>query len=212
MTVYGEAGLGKTRLLREWLRDCPAYGEGRCRPYGETGTLAPLAEAVRQVLATVGEDAALAGLPAHERAEAQQALSLLRTGLLADGTPSPSTDDTLMALACLLDGLARERPVVLVLDDCHWASAPLLDMADRLLEELDRSAVALVCAARPELLETHPGWGSGRMRSASLMLTPLTREEAAVLAGELVEVAAHRQGVLEGALDRAEEIRCTWST
>ncbi|WP_406447721.1 AAA family ATPase [Streptomyces sp. NBC_00876] len=204
VTVYGEAGLGKTRLLREWLRDCPAYGEGRCRPYGETGTLAPLAEAVRQVLAAVGEDAGLTGLPAHERTEAQQALRLLRTGLLADGTPSPSADDTLMALACLLDALSRERPVVLVLDDCHWASAPLLDLVDRLLDELDRSPVALVCAARPELLEAHPGWGSGRMRSASLMLTPLTREEAAALAGELVEVAAHRQGTLEGALDRAE--------
>lgn len=204
VTVYGEAGLGKTRLLREWLRDCPAYGEGRCRPYGETGTLSPLAEAVRQVLAAVGEDAGLGRLPVHERREAEQALRLLRAGLLADGTPSPSADDTLMALACLLDGLSRERPVVLVLDDCHWASAPLLDMADRLLDELDRSAVALVCAARPELLETHPGWGSGRMRSAALMLTPLTPQEAAALAGELVEVAAHRQGVLEGALDRAE--------
>lgn len=204
VTVYGEAGLGKTRLLREWLRDCPAYGEGRCRPYGESGTLSPLAEAVRQVLAAVGEDAGLAGLPVHERIEAEQALRLLRSGLLADGTPSPSADDTLMALACLLDGLSRERPVVLVLDDCHWASAPLLDMAERLLDELDRSAVAVVCAARPELLEARPGWGSGRMRSASLMLTPLTREEAALLAGELIEVAAHRQGVLEGALDRAE--------
>lgn len=204
VTVYGEAGLGKTRLLREWLRDCPAYGEGRCRPYGETGTLSPLAEAVRQVLAAVGEDAALGRLPVHERREAEQALRLLRAGLLADGTPSPSADDTLMALACLLDGLSRERPVVLVLDDCHWAAAPLLDMADRLLDELDRSAVALVCAARPELLETHPGWGSGRMRSAALMLPPLTPQEAAALAGELVEVAAHRQGVLEGALDRAE--------
>ncbi|MET7741291.1 adenylate/guanylate cyclase domain-containing protein [Streptomyces sp. NPDC005385] len=204
VTVYGEAGLGKTRLLREWLRDCPAYGEGRCRPYGETGSLSPLAEAVRQVLAAVGEDAALTALPAHERTEAEQALRLLRTGLLADGTPSPSADDTLMALACLLDALSRERPVVVVLDDCHWASAPLLDMADRLLDELDRSPVALVCVARPELLETRPGWGSGRMRSASLLLTPLSREEAATLADELVEVAAHRQGVLEGALDRAE--------
>lgn len=204
VTVYGEAGLGKTRLLREWLRDCPAYGAGRCRPYGETGSLSPLAEAVRQVLAAVGEDAALTSLPAHERTEAEQALRLLRAGLLADGTPSPSADDTLMALACLLDALSRERPVVVVLDDCHWASAPLLDMADRLLDELDRSPVALVCVARPELLETRPGWGSGRMRSASLLLTPLSREEAAALADELVEVAAHRQGVLEGALDRAE--------
>ncbi|RLL69328.1 adenylate/guanylate cyclase domain-containing protein [Streptomyces sp. Z26] len=204
VTVYGEAGLGKTRLLREWLRDCPAYGAGRCRPYGETGTLAPLAEAVRHILDTVGEDAGLAGLPGAERAEADQALRLLRSGLLADGTPSPSTDDTVMALACLLDGLSRERPVVLVLDDCHWAAEPLLDMAARLLDELDRAPVALVCAARPELLETRPGWGSGRMRAASLMLTPLTREESAELAGGLVEVAAHRHGVLEGALDRAE--------
>ncbi|MEU9335607.1 adenylate/guanylate cyclase domain-containing protein [Streptomyces sp. NPDC048290] len=204
VTVYGEAGLGKTRLLREWLRDCPAYGEGRCRPYGESGTLAPLAEAVRHVLAAVGADAGLDALPEPERTEARQALRLLRAGLLKDGTPSPSTDDTVMALAGLLDGLSRERPLVLVLDDCHWAAEPLLDMVARLLDELDRSPVALVCAARPELLESRPGWGSGRMRSASLMLAPLSRAESAALAGELVEVTAHREDVLDGVLDRAE--------
>ncbi|MEV7283093.1 adenylate/guanylate cyclase domain-containing protein [Streptomyces sp. NPDC093252] len=204
VTVYGEAGLGKTRLLREWLRDCPAYGEGRCRPYGESGTLAALAEAVRHLLAAVGEDAGLDGLPEPERTEARQALRLLRAGLLRDGTPSPSADDTVMALAALLDGLSRERPVVLVLDDCHWAAEPLLDLTARLLDELDRAPVALVCAARPELLETRPGWGSGRMRSASLTLAPLSRAEATALAGELVEVTAHRQDVLDGVLARAE--------
>ncbi|MET8826359.1 adenylate/guanylate cyclase domain-containing protein [Streptomyces sp. NPDC004610] len=204
VTVYGEAGLGKTRLLREWLRDCPAYGEGRCRPYGESGTLAALAEAVRHLLAAVGEDAGLDALPEPERTEARQALRLLRAGLLRDGTPSPSVDDTVMALAALLDGLSRERPLVLVLDDCHWAAEPLLDLTARLLDELDRSPVALVCAARPELLETRPGWGSGRMRSASLTLAPLSRAEATALAGGLVEVTAHRQDVLDGVLERAE--------
>ncbi|SFC17163.1 adenylate/guanylate cyclase domain-containing protein [Streptomyces aidingensis] len=227
VTVYGEAGAGKTRLLREWLGGragaaAAVHGAGRCRPYGEHGSLAPLADAVGQALAGAGPGP-FAALTGGERAEADAARTLLRRGLLADGTPSPSPDDTCLALHVLLSVLARHRPLVLVLDDVHWATAELLEMTGRLLDELDDAAVAVVCAARPELLERHPGWGSGRLRSLSLTLGGLARHEAAALAAAMTggpadgpaEVTAHARRaaaaparapdqVLADALERAE--------
>ncbi|MCZ2526473.1 adenylate/guanylate cyclase domain-containing protein [Streptomyces sp. HB2AG] len=205
VTVYGEAGMGKTRLVREWLdrtraREPVTEGTGRCRPYGDAGSLAPLADALRQALAAAlppGEDDAAA------RSEMRAALAVLESGLLRDGTPNPSLDDTCAALVDVLAVLAQERAVVLAVDDCHWASPVLFDVLDRLLEELEQAAVLVVCVARPELPDLRPGWGSGRLRSAALMLSGLSPEESALLAVGLDEVAAHRAGSAL-AVERAE--------
>ncbi|AXI79178.1 adenylate/guanylate cyclase domain-containing protein [Peterkaempfera bronchialis] len=198
-TLYGEAGIGKTRLVREWLDrldrtgTAVAHGTGRCRPYGDGGTLSPLADALRHLLEAAPEHPAALQPDADpgELADQAEALALLRSGLLLDGTPNPSVEDTCAAAACLLGGLARRRPLLLVLDDCHWADALLLGVLDRLCEDLDRSPVLLVCTARPELLDRHPGWGSGRLKAVSLMLPGLSAEESARLAAGLEEVGAH---------------------
>ncbi|GAA4666453.1 AAA family ATPase [Streptomyces chumphonensis] len=201
VTLYGEAGVGKTRLLREWHAglDTPvAFGAGRCRPYGDHGSLAPLAEAVRQLL-----DGPMSPACTAERAEVRGATAVLEAGLLRDGTPSPSVEDTCSALVALLAALARARPVVLVIDDCHWAGELLMDVLDRLVEELDLSAVLLLCAARLDLLDRRPGWGSGRPRSRSLMLSGLPPEESEALAAVLTEVSAHRSAVPARAVEAA---------
>ncbi|WP_340563333.1 adenylate/guanylate cyclase domain-containing protein [Streptomyces sp. GSL17-111] len=201
VTLYGEAGLGKTRLLREWharLGTPVAFGAGRCRPYGDHGSLAPLAEAVRQLL-----DGPMSPACTAERAEVRGATAVLEAGLLRDGTPSPSVEDTCSALVALLAALARARPVVLVVDDCHWAGELLLDVLDRLVEELDLSAVLFLCAARLDLLDRRPGWGSGRPRSRSLMLSGLPPEESEALAAVLTEVSAHRSVVPARAVEAA---------
>lgn len=216
-TVHGEAGLGKTRLLREWLRRTPPgrrplYGVGRCRPYGETGSLLPLGVALRQVLDQLGDtpQQALADVPERDRGSSAAAWELLRGGLLADGSPSPSLPDTGRALICLLTALTRptagHRPVLLVLDDLQWAADPLLDLVGRLLEELSDAPLGIVCAARPALLERRPSWGGGLPRAAALTLTGLRRAEAAELAAALgtAEVTAHQPGEVEQAVARAE--------
>ena len=200
LLVHGEAGQGKTRLVREWLaRRGPGpsgegpgavvRGAGRCRRLGEQGTLQPLADAVGQVLgaAEPGEDAT-------------DALALLADGLLVDGTPSPSVDDTCAALVQVLTSVAARRPVVLVLDDCHGAGPLLLDVVDRLVRDLGGAAVLVLCLARPELLEIRPETASG---GAVLPLPGLSEEEAVLLAASLTDVAAHLDTASAGLLERA---------
>ncbi|MER5639739.1 adenylate/guanylate cyclase domain-containing protein [Kitasatospora sp. NPDC002227] len=185
LTVTGEAGLGKTRLIHEWLRRTGArHGAGRCRPYGESGSLAALAEAVRQLLGSAEGPAT--------------ALRTLRAGLLLDGTPNPSLADTCAALGELLAGF--DAPV-LVLDDFHWATEALREAVTRLAAGPAR--VLVLCAARPELLERTPEWAAA---GPLLPLPGLSPAESARLAAGLAEVSAHLQqpGTAARLLERAE--------
>ncbi|MFF0203372.1 adenylate/guanylate cyclase domain-containing protein [Streptomyces sp. NPDC005017] len=149
VVVGGEAGQGKTRLVREWLHRTAAgagglrHGVGRCRARGEQPSLGPLAAAVTDLLETG---------PAPPSPE----LELLRKGLLLDGTPNPSPADTFAALAKVLADLGEQGPVVLVLDDCHWAAQPLFDALDRLLRALTDTPVLIVLLTRPQLFDTRP--------------------------------------------------------
>ncbi|MFD6421086.1 adenylate/guanylate cyclase domain-containing protein [Streptomyces sp. NPDC060198] len=220
VTVSGEAGQGKTRLVREWLEHtapAPAHGSGRCRPYGGRGSLAPLADALAELLpahhrpprsgtsspATATATAADGSVPLRtardgnpdepcpcalhraaapaQRPALTEALAVLEGGLLLDGTPNPSVDDTCGALLRVLTALAAPRPVVLVVDDCQWAAPLLLEVLDRLVTRLGDAAVLVVCPARPEAAET---WGAPR--GAAVTLTGLAPEECALLAAELV--------------------------
>ncbi|QMU78060.1 AAA family ATPase [Streptacidiphilus sp. PB12-B1b] len=216
--VGGEAGLGKTRLVREWLgrrdRSGPRgalCGAGRCRTYGDRGSLTPLAEALRQVLdehalrhpdapalTGTGNGTSTVADPGSEAVA--DALAVLDAGLLLDGTPNPSVNDTCAALVRLLSVLAARAPVVLVVDDAHWATPVLLDVVERVVAELGAAAVLVVCLARPELFDTRPGWGAA---GRALPLAGLSAEEAVRLAAGLTEVGAHSACVSERLLERA---------
>ncbi|AZM87977.1 adenylate/guanylate cyclase domain-containing protein [Streptomyces sp. W1SF4] len=179
LVVGGEAGQGKTRLLREWLHRAtataggPRHGVGRCRARGEQPTLGPLADAVADLLGTG------AAAPSPE-------LDLLRQGLLLDGTPNPSPADTCAALAKVLAGLSAAEPVVLVIDDCHWAAQPLFDALDRLLRALTDAAVLIVLLTRPQLFDARPALSLG-----AVPLGGLSDAEAQLLAAELTGGTAH---------------------
>ncbi|MFF8992223.1 adenylate/guanylate cyclase domain-containing protein [Streptomyces sp. NPDC014983] len=177
--VHGEAGQGKTRMLREWIlsRAFPC-GTGRCRQYGDQGSLSPLGDAMASLLA-------MSRVP-HGVTEA---LRVLSAGLLLDGTPNPSVEDTCAALVRVLTALSARQPVVLVIDDCHWAGPLLLDVLDRLVRKLGRAAVLLVCVARPELLEARPTVTGPSVRT--LPLRGLSYDESLILAAELADVSAH---------------------
>jgi class 3 adenylate cyclase/tetratricopeptide (TPR) repeat protein len=184
LTVCGEAGIGKTRLLRAWLDrvDRPfTHAEGRCRPFGVSGSLAPLAEAIQRLLAT----------PDGQRIRHIEAaaLAVLDIALLRDGTPGPSVESTYAALVRVLGGVSYGHPVVLTIDDCQWASQLLLDILERLAASAGCAAVLFVCVTRLELLDQRPGWGAGS--AGPLVLSGLSAAESELLASALVEVEAH---------------------
>ncbi|MHA6757815.1 adenylate/guanylate cyclase domain-containing protein [Streptacidiphilus sp. PAMC 29251] len=201
LTLFGEAGIGKTRLARQWLAQTAAsgmlVGTGRCRPYGEGGSLLPLADALRPIIAE-----AAAGPPDSD-SDLSDALAVLQAGLLLDGAPSPSLEDTCWAVTCLLEAVGTRRPLVLTIDDCQWASDPLFEVLDHIVADLHDTPAVLLCTARPDLLDRRPGWGSGVLNAGALVVPPLLPEEARLLAGSLDEVAAHSADH-SGVLDRAE--------
>ncbi|MFK0186792.1 adenylate/guanylate cyclase domain-containing protein [Streptomyces rubiginosohelvolus] len=186
LRVTGEAGIGKTRLVREWLAGRSAsgglaYGAGRCRSYGDHGTLAPLADAVRSLLAAA--DPSEGGQAAADGLAVDDAMALLSGGLLSDGTPNAPFEDMCAALTTVLERVARVRPAVLVLDDWHAAAPLLVRTAHRLTDGSGCAGVLVLCAGRPDGPgeDGEPAAGAGPL----LQLTGLPYEEAARLAAVL---------------------------
>ncbi|MFF0337677.1 adenylate/guanylate cyclase domain-containing protein [Streptomyces fimicarius] len=197
LRVTGEAGIGKTRLVREWLAGRSAsgvlvYGAGRCRSYGDHGTLAALADAVRSLVGPPmsppagpaeadGAQGGADGLAADGLA-VDDAMALLSGGLLRDGTPNAPFEDMCAALTAVLERAARIRPVVLVLDDWHAAAPLLVRTVHRLTDGSGCAGVLVLCAGRPDGPDEdgEPPAGAGH-----LQLTGLPREEAARLAAGL---------------------------
>ncbi|MGW7225105.1 adenylate/guanylate cyclase domain-containing protein [Streptomyces cyaneofuscatus] len=197
LRVTGEAGIGKTRLVREWLTrgsgaGAFAYGAGRCRTYGDHGTLAPLADAVRALLPH-------AQAPGDEATD--DAMALLSGGLLRDGTPNAPFEDMCAALTVVLKRTARDRPVVLVFDDWHAAAPLLVRTVDRLTGAAGPARVLVICAGRPEEAQ---GTRAADGRRGHLQLTGLPREEAARLAAGLARLDGRPAPADDRLLARAE--------
>ena len=183
VTVIGEAGLGKTRLVHEFARCLGrevSVLTGRCRPYGEGITFWPLREVVRQ--AGAGDDSAarIRALLGGEADAAEVAERLSRA--VGPGNQGRSVAaDIFWAARRLLETLAASRPVLVVFEDLHWAEPTFLDLVESLAVQPGRSPLVVVCNARPELLEQRPSWAAGAARAVSIVLTPLAEGPAAAL-------------------------------
>ena len=173
-TVVGEAGIGKSRLARELVRSFDgAVLVGQCAAYGEGATFLPLREALR------GVDLA-AALTGSEDAE----LVATRIAALEGADRSPGTlGESYWAVRRLLESLAGVRPLLLVLDDVHWAEHALLDLVDYIDARVGETPLRILCLARPELLEARPGWAA-----RSLALEPLGEEQTRELVSATAEL------------------------
>jgi len=168
VTVHGAAGVGKSRLVSELCtRVSATVLSARCLPYGDGITFLPLTELVE----SAGGDAAIAELVAGEP-DAALILDRIR-GL------GPSAE-TFWATRRLLETLARERPLIVCVEDVHWAEPTFLDLVEYVAAWSVDAPFVLLCLARPELLEIRPSWGG-----ASLTLEPLTEAESETLLDEL---------------------------
>jgi DNA-binding SARP family transcriptional activator/tetratricopeptide (TPR) repeat protein len=182
VTVTGEAGLGKTRLVHEiagQLSGAVTVLTGRCLPYGEGITFWPLREVIRQACGGESPERILALLDGES--DAAGIAERLGRALGPGKQGRADAAEIFWAARRLLDTLARSRPLLVVFEDLHWAEPTFLDLVESLAVQQGRSALVLVCVARPELLEHRPAWAAGAAGAVSIDLAPLAEDPAAAL-------------------------------
>ena len=186
VTVYGDPGVGKSRLAREFVAglDRATVLSGRCLPYGEGVTYWPLAEMVKQS-SGISDDDPLdrAREKLRETCEDEAVADLLglAVGVLEAVEGERSQQEITWAARAWAEQLAAANPLVLVFEDVHWGEEPLLELIEHLAAWVREQPLLLVCIARPELLDVRPTWGGGRVRSTALELEPLQPHESAEL-------------------------------
>jgi class 3 adenylate cyclase/tetratricopeptide (TPR) repeat protein len=184
-TILGAAGVGKSRLVAEFLGQLGADAQilhGRCLSYGEGITYWPIAEVVREAAQIADDDSddvvlKKIGELVDEEADRKQVAERLGA-ILGRFTGAGVSEETFWAVRTLLESVARRRPLVLVLDDIHWAEPTLLDLIEHLADWTRDAPLLVLCVARHELLEKRSGWGGGKSYATTLTLEPLNEGES----------------------------------
>jgi predicted ATPase len=209
VTVYGDPGIGKSRLVSEFTDGAERVTvlTGRALPYGEGVTYWPLASMIK-ASAGIADDAAASEAFDKLRlcceSEAVADLLAAALGVLGAAEDGRSAGDLAWAVTLWAEQLADAQPLVLVFEDVHWAEESLLDVIDHLARTLRSSPLLLVCVARPDLLEYRPAWGGGNPRALAIELGPLSPDESRELVDALLAHAEVPPGQRALALEKAE--------
>src|SRR3954470_5542623 len=194
VTVLVPPGVGKTRLASEFRRIVAADGgrsvRGRCLPYRESSAYGAFGTQVKQ-FAGIFENDEPAAVLQKLRAECDR-LAVPEPEVVAGhlgiilGFESEMVAEDREALffsvRCFIEAIAAEQPTVLVFEDIHWADRGLLDLIEQFAGRMHGARVMLLTLARPELLDSRPGWGGGLPGYISMPLQPLVGDEAQALA------------------------------
>jgi class 3 adenylate cyclase len=228
VTAFGDAGIGKSRLVSEFVSlvessDQPALVlRGRCLPYGEGITYWPLAEILKGHAGVLDTDPPEMTVEKVRKVGADLftpdlATDPLRaTALIAYtiGVEDPEFDIASLpprqvkqelhaAWRSFFSALAAAGPIVVIVEDIHWADPAMLDLLEELADRVQGPAV-FMCPSRPELMATRPGWGGGRRSYSSIFLEPLSEHDAQGLVETLLTVEDLPDPVRERILERAE--------
>jgi class 3 adenylate cyclase/tetratricopeptide (TPR) repeat protein len=212
-TLLGVAGAGKSRLISEFLTG-PAVAAtalvGHCLSYGEGITFWPLAEMVRSASGIADQDSATTARakldtllatvasPGAAAAADRVAWAIGLDAAIAD------VDEIAWATRKLFEWLAAEAPVVVIFEDVHWAESTLLDLIENIADLSRGVSLLIVCSARPELLETRPGWAGGKSNATSVLLEPLNDSSTLRLIdtrGEALGLTAQRRSQIVAAAE-----------
>src|SRR5947209_4668450 len=208
-TVYGEPGVGKSRLIREFLAGVEGTTilSGRALPYGEGITYWPLAEMVKAAAGITDDDpmeTAKQKLIECCGDEAIAELLGLASGVMEAVEGERGQPEIAWAAREFADELADVQPLIMVFEDIHWAEEPLLELIDHLAQWVRERSLLIICLARPELLDIRPTWGGGRVRATSIELEPLGRDDSEALADALLETHRVTGKVRARLLDKTE--------
>ncbi|MDX6364886.1 MAG: hypothetical protein QOC85_3947 [Streptomyces sp.] len=156
VTLLGPAGVGKSRLVAEFLDGLDAtVARGRCLDYGEGITFWPVIEVLKQL-------------------GADEAVNTIAVGTIG-------SSELFMSVRRTLEQIASARPLVLVFEDIHWGAPTFLDLIDHISDLARGAPILLLCVARPELLDGRPGWAGGKLNATTTLLEPLTADESTAL-------------------------------
>jgi len=193
VTVFGEPGLGKSRLAAEfvdWSEGRARVLRGRCLPYGEGITFWPVSEVLRQAMGAGEEEAPgevvgrLRNLLGAQEEGAQVAEYLGSVlGLTETGT---GAQETFWSVRRLFETLAGREPLVVVFDDIHWGEPTFLDLVEYVAGWSSGAPILLLCLSRPELLDARPNWAAAVENAASVRLEPLTEDDSERLVDNLL--------------------------
>jgi predicted ATPase len=199
VTVFGDAGIGKTRLASEFTGQLPPDEvrvlRGRSLPYGATTPYGPFAQHVKLfagIFASDEMDAARAKLGAALKdlstlAAAGETAAYIELLVGLDTEAEVADRQTLFRAARqLVEALASDRPTVLIFEDVQWADSGTLDLLEMLASRVREVPVLLVALARPDLLVARPSWGGGLPGYTALSLDPLSADDATELARQLL--------------------------
>jgi class 3 adenylate cyclase/tetratricopeptide (TPR) repeat protein len=165
VTIIGDAGVGKSRMVAEVLASVEAtVVRGRCLPYGEGITYWPVVEVLKQ----------LDLLPPDEVA------AVAIRSLLGESQAPTSAEEIAWAFRKTLEHAAAERPLVVVFDDIQWGEETFRDLIEHVALLSSGASILLLCIARPELTEHRPAW------PVTLRLEPLGDEEVEELIAERI--------------------------
>ena len=216
VTIFGPAGIGKSRLTAEFSESAREEGarvvRGRSLPYGEVTPYATFGAQVKQIAgmfdsdppeeARAKLDAATGALLAGDAAEVASHIAMLigvgREGAVGD------RQTLFYSARRFVEAVASAQPTVLVFEDIHVSAASMLDLLEMLASRVRDVPLLLLTQARPDLLAERPAWGGGLPGYTALQLEPLSGEDSHELARRLFEAAGATEQAAPALADTAE--------
>jgi class 3 adenylate cyclase/tetratricopeptide (TPR) repeat protein len=165
VTITGDAGVGKSRLVAEALASIEAtIVRGRCLPYGEGITYWPVVEVLKQLDLLPSEEVATVAI----------------RSLLGETEAATSAEEIAWAFRKTLEHASAKQPLVVLFDDVQWGEETFLDLIEHVALLSSGASILLVCMARPELTDRRPGW------PVTLRLEPLDDDDVAKLISQRI--------------------------
>ena len=209
VTVLGPAGVGKSRLLQEFVStsaDLTASVRGRCLSYGQGITFFPLAEMIRGAAGIQNDDSLdaargkLTALLGEANADVAERLS----ATIGLSTATFTQEETFWSARRFLEILSAERPLIAMVDDIHWAEQTFLDLIRYVADSARDARVVILCSSRPELRQDHPEWLVEKDNTKAITLEPLSSSESSIVVNNLLGTSALNEAARARIVEAAE--------